>query len=197
VSAKRVAAPTALGIALVLVPALRIGLVIRIGADGAGDGGVARTRPANAGSAVSDLQRIDRIALGQLRLASRQLDQCVGAADVRASPAGLTAYRGCARWPLAHIAVDGKVNGTILYAIGQQMRDIACRALVVGRANNMKLLSADATALVHGLWDASRSGRQATGGGAGAMTALLRSLGREIRHAGVGACGREVLAASA
>jgi hypothetical protein len=197
VTAQRVAAPTALGIALVLVLALLTGLVIHVGADGGADHGVARTPRASGTSAVSDLQRIDHIALGQLRRASRQLEQCVGVADVRASPAGLSAYRGCARWPLAHIAVDGKVNGTILYAIGQQVRHIACRALVVGRANNMKLLSADATALVHGLWDASRSGRHATAGGAGSITAFLRWLGREIRHAGVGSCGREVLAASA
>jgi hypothetical protein len=163
-----------------------LGLVVQWGS-GAPARAVARTPV--GGSAIADLRRIDRIALTQLRRASRELARCVGGEEVRRSPAGLSAYRGCARWPLAHVVVDGKANGSILYGIGQRIEHRACRALVFGRANDMKLLSADADALVRGLWDASRKGRHVTGGGAGSITGFLRALRRELLRTGLGACG--------
>ena len=132
-----------------------------------------------------------------MRRASHQLAGCAGAARVRASVAGMVAWRRCARWPLAHVSVDGRTNGTILYGLGQRLESAKCRAFVVGRANTLRLIAADADQMVRTIWDTSSRGRYLTANGIGSITGFLRTMRRDIARSGLGPCERGLLATSA
>ena len=152
---------------------------------------------AAGGGDLASLRRIDQIALRQMRRASHQLAGCAGAARVRASVAGMVAWRRCARWPLAHISVDGRTNGTILYGLGQRLQSAKCRAFVVGRANTLHLIAADADQMVRTISDASGPGATVTANGIGSITGFLRTMRRDIARSGLGPCERGLLATSA
>ena len=192
---QRLAVPAGLGTALVL--ALAVGLAARLGAPHAASGAPGRTPVATAGGDLASLRRIDRIALHQMRRASRQLAGCAGAERVRASVAGMVAWRRCARWPLAHVSVDGRTNGTILYGLGQRLESAKCRAFVVGRANTLRLMAADADQLIRTIWDTSSRGRYFTANGIGSITGFLRTMRHDIARSGLGPCERGQLATSA
>jgi hypothetical protein len=193
VTVQRLAVPAGLGTALVL--ALAVGLAARLGAPHAG--AVGRTPVAALGADVESLRRIDRIALRQMRRASRQLAACAGARRVRASVRGMVAWRRCARWTIAHVSVDGRTNGTILYGIGQRLEAARCRAFVVGRANTLRLMAADADQLIRTIWDTSSRGRYFAANGIGSITGFLRTMRREIATTGIGPCEHGLLATSA
>jgi hypothetical protein len=195
VTLQRLAVPAGLGTALVL--ALLVGLIARLGAPAAGSHAAARTPVSGAGSDIASVRQIDRIALRQMRRASRQLAGCVDAEEIRASVGGMVAWRRCARWPLAHVSVDGRTNSAILYGIGQRLEAAGCRAFVVGRANTLRLLAADADQLERSIWDTSSRGRHYTANGVGSITGFLRSMRREIARSALGPCERGGLATSA
>jgi hypothetical protein len=195
VTVQRLAVPAGLGTSLVLV--LAVGLAARLGLPRATSHAVGRTPVAAFGGEIASLRQIDRIALRQMRRASRQLAGCAGAERVRASVEGMVAWRRCARWPLAHVSVDGRTNGTILYGIGQRLGATKCRAFVVGRANTLRLMAADADQLVRSIWDTSSRGRYLIANGLGSITGFLRTLQRDIARSGLGPCGRGLLATSA
>jgi hypothetical protein len=192
VTAQRLAAPAGLGTSLVLLLALGLGL--RLGLPHAASQAAARTPVPMIGSELASLRQIDRIALRQMRRASRQLAGCADASRVRASVRGMVAWRRCARWPLAHVSVDGRTNGAILYGIGQRLGATRCRAFVVGRANTLRLLAADADQLVRSIWDTSSRGRYFTANGLGSITGFLRTMRRDITRSGLGPCERDLMA---
>ncbi|HEX4692836.1 MAG TPA: hypothetical protein VH276_19205 [Solirubrobacteraceae bacterium] len=192
---QRLAVPAGLGTALVL--AFAVGLAVRLGAPQAASQAPGRTPVVAGGDDLASLRQIDRIALRQTRRASHQLAGCAGAERVRASVAGMVAWRRCARWPLAHVSVDGRMNGTILYEIGQRLESVKCRAFVVGRANTLRLMAADADQLVRAIWDTSSRGRYFAANGLGSITGFLRTMRHDIARSGLGPCERGLLATSA
>jgi hypothetical protein len=194
VTLQRLAFPAGLGTALVLV--LLLSVLARLGAPRASPP-AGRTPPPAMGSDIASVRQIDRIALRQMRRASLQLAGCVDAAEIRASVGGMVAWRRCARWPLAHVSVDGRTNSAILYGIGQRLEETGCRAFVVGRANTLRLLAADADQLVRNIWDTSDRGRHYAANGLGSITGFLRSMRREIARSALGPCARGGLATSA
>jgi hypothetical protein len=195
VTVQRLAVPAGMGTALVL--ALAVGLAARLGDPQAASRAPGRTPVADAGGDLASLRAIDRIALHQMRRASRQLGGCAGAARIRASVEGMIAWRRCARWPLAHVSVDGRTNGTILYGLGQRVESAKCRAFVVGRANTLRLMAADADQLVRTIWDTSSRGRYFAANGVGSITGFLRTMRHDIVRSGLGPCERGRLATSA
>ena len=191
---QRLAVPAGLGTALVL--AFAVGLAVRLGVPQASRA-PGRTPVVAGGEDLASLRQIDRIALRQMRRASDQLAGCAGAERVRASVAGMVAWRRCARWPLAHVSVDGRMNGTILYEIGQRLESDKCRAFVVGRANTLRLMAADADQLVRAIWDTSSRGRYFAANGLGSITGFLRTMRHDIARSGLGPCARGLLATRA
>jgi hypothetical protein len=195
VTLQRLAVPAGLGTALVLM--LLVGLVARLGPPQASPHAAGRTPVSTTGSDIASVREIDRIALGQMRRASRQLSGCVDAAEIRASVSGMVAWRRCARWPLAHVSVDGRANSAILYGIGQRLEAAGCRAFVVGRANTLRLLAADADQLVRSIWDTSSRGRHYTANGVGSITGFLRTMRQDIARSALGPCEQGLMVTSA
>lgn len=192
---QRLAVPAGLGTALVLM--LLVGLLARLEVPGASPQAAGRTPVSTTGSDIASLREIDHIALRQMRHASRQLSGCVDAAAIRASVHGMVAWRRCARWPLAHVSVDGRTNSAILYGIGQRLDATGCRAFVVGRANTLRLLAADADQLVRSIWDTSSRGRHYAANGIGSITGFLRTMRQDIARSAIGPCVRGLLVTSA
>jgi hypothetical protein len=195
VTLQRLAVPAGLGTALVLM--LVVSLVARVGPPRASPHAALRTPVSTSGSDIASVREIDHIALVQMRRASRQLSGCVDAAVIRASVRGMVAWRRCARWPLAHVSVDGRTNSAILYGIGLRLEETGCRAFVVGRANTLRLLAADADQLERNIWDTSSRGRHDTANGVGSITGFMRTMRRDIARSALGPCepGRLVTSA--
>ena len=120
-------------------------------------------------SDLESLHSARRIARTRLRAAVRSLRRCDG---------------DCARWPLARLAIDGRVAGGILYGVAASDGLADCRPQTMGEANGLRVLGGQADEIIDRLADASRA---ETARAIRATRAMVRDLLRQLRRP---ACAR-------
>ncbi len=136
-------------------------------------------RPPSAASraSVRSLRAARRIAGGQLRAAGRDLDSCPSR-----SPVATLSWRDCVRWPLAHLAIDGRVSGGVLYAIAEHGGLGRCRAQALGEASELRLLGSQSDQVVRGLANSSAEAAAETARSFAATQSLVGDLRRQLRR---------------
>jgi hypothetical protein len=144
--------------------------------------------PAPTGGDLTSVRRMRAIVLTQLRRAQRLLRPCGAPASIARSRIALADWRHCARWPLARLGMDGRMDGGILSTLGGHLPAGGCREAVLGRANGMALIGAEAEAVVHGLWDVSPGGRAETAQGAASVAGLIGAMRRAWRGSPLRLC---------
>jgi hypothetical protein len=144
--------------------------------------------PAPTDGDLSSVRRMRAIALTQLGRAQRLLRPCGEPAGIARTRLALADWRRCARWPLARLGMDGRMDGGILSTLGGHLPAGGCRDAVLGRANGMALLGAEAEALVRGFWDVSPGGRAETEQGATSVAGLIASMRRAWRGSPLRPC---------
>jgi hypothetical protein len=148
-------------------------------------GGPARV--ATAGD-IASLERVDEIVRMQLRSAQSQLRGCSERGGISRSTASSNAWAQCARWPLAHLAMNGRTDGGILYSLAQHLPAGDCRQAVLGRSNTIRLLAADADEILRAVRDRTPSGRSATATRASSMLHLIGGLRHDWRSSSLTSC---------
>jgi hypothetical protein len=137
-------------------------------------------QPPSAAASTSDrrsLRSTRRIARGQLRDAGRALRTCP-------SPAQVTARRwgSCVRWPLAHLAIDGRTSGGVLSAIAGREALAGCREQVMEEASGLRMLGSESDQLVRGLANSSTQARGETARTFASTWRLIVDLRRQMRR---------------
>jgi hypothetical protein len=132
---------------------------------------------ADAGSVLA----VRRIAARQLREAGRQVQTCAGAG-------GRGNGARCVRWPLAHLAVAGRVNARLLYGLGEPLPLGRCRETAMAAGGGMRVLGGSADQLVRGVADTSATGRRETAQRLGALPGLIAALRRQLHPTQWRAC---------
>lgn len=155
------------------------------GADRDWSGSAARLRapparqPTTAASsaAVQSLRAARAIAKRQLGDAERELRGCAPG-----SPASTLGWRDCIRWPLAHLAIDGRISGGVLYAIAQRGQLGHCREQALGEASGLRLLGGLSDQVVRGLHNTSADATAETARSFAATRSLAHDLRRQLRR---------------
>jgi hypothetical protein len=124
---------------------------------------------------LETLRSVRAIARGRLGTAATTLGRC------RARPR-TEAWRTCVRWPLAKLAIDGRVAGGMLYGVATGDGLGACRSQAMGEANTLRVLGGQANAIVHGLVGSSPEGRAETVRAYRATRSLVQDLRRQFRR---------------
>jgi hypothetical protein len=124
-------------------------------------------------AAVQSLRAARGIANRQLGDADRELRGCAPG-----SPVSTLGWRDCVRWPLAHLAVDGRISGGVLYSIGQRGQLGHCREQALGEASGLRLLGGLSDEVVRGLASSSADATAETA----RSFAATRSLAHDLRH---------------
>ena len=124
-------------------------------------------------AAVQSLRSARRIAAQQIRDASQELRGC--GTD---RPPTTLSWRDCVRWPLAHLAIDGRVSGGMLHAIADRRQLGDCRELALGEASSLRLLGDLSDEVVRGLANSSAEAAAETA----RSFAATRSLAHDLRH---------------
>ena len=140
---------------------------------------------------VESLRRVRSIAAGQLREADRALDACPRGARIRSSAPAVTAWSACARWPVAHLTVNARIDASILFLTAERLPIGRCRSMALGRSNAMRLLAEAAHQLEAGAWNRSRAGREATAQRLASLRRLVRYVSDRLRRGAPG-CRREL-----
>jgi hypothetical protein len=92
------------------------------------------------------------------------------------------AWRSCVRWPLARLAIDGRVAGGMLFAVAARDGLGACGDRAMGAANTLRVLGGQADEVVDDLASSSPTGRAETGRAYEATRALMEDLRRQLRR---------------
>jgi hypothetical protein len=154
-------------------------------ADRVGSGSAVRLRAAPASqrpsaashAGVQSLRSARTIAGRQLRKAGRELRTCA-----RRTPASMLSWRSCVRWPLAHLVIDGRVSGGVLYAIAERGGIGHCREQALGEASGLRLLGGLSDQLVHGLPNSSSQAAAEAARLFEATRSLIVDLRRQLRR---------------
>jgi hypothetical protein len=128
-------------------------------------------------AAVQSLRSARRIAARQLRDVDRDLRGCLAG-----TPATTLNWRDCVRWPLAHLAVDGRVTGGVLYAIAERGQLGTCREQALGEASGLRLLGGLSDEVVRGLRNSSAEAAAETARSFKATRSLMHDLRRQLRQ---------------
>ena len=145
----------------------------------------ARVSPAAtvaAGADIASLRRVRTIAVSQLREADHMLSTCPPAARVSRSARDIDAWSACARWHVAHLEVNGRINARILYTTAGRLPSGQCQRAAMGRANAMMLLADAAHQLLLGASDRSRPGRTASMHRIDQLRGLIRDSRDDLRR---------------
>jgi hypothetical protein len=126
---------------------------------------------------VRSLRAARRIAGGQLRAAGQELQSCPSR-----TPEATLSWRDCVRWPLAHLAIDGRVSGGILYAIAERGGLGECREQALGEASGLRLLGNVSDQVVRGLANSSAEAAAETARSFAATRSLVADLRRQLRR---------------
>lgn len=126
---------------------------------------------------MRSLRAARRIADGQLRDVARELESCAPRTQVSA-----LRWRDCVRWPLAHLAIDGRVSGGVLYAIVEREGLGYCREQALGEASGLRLLGSLTDQLVRGLANSSSEAAAETARSFEATRSLIAELRRQLRR---------------
>jgi hypothetical protein len=181
------------GLAVGCLPAVALLIALPISgrssapeADRVGSGGAAMLRAppashvptvASRGS-LRSLRYARRMAGRQLRDDERDLRNCVSR-----TPATILDWRHCVRWPLAHLAIDGRVSGGVLYAIAERLPRGGCREQALGEANELRILGGLSDEVLHGLSNSSDEAAAETARSFDAATSMMVDVRRQLFEA--------------
>jgi hypothetical protein len=144
-------------------------------------------QPQSAAATAADLRSLRyarTTAAVQLRVAGRALRGCPPRPQV-----AVRRWRECVRWPLAHLAIDGRISGGMLYSIAGREGLGRCRALAMGEANTLRILRELTEELVRGLANSSSRALAETARSYASTRSLIGDLRRQLRRP-IGACGK-------
>jgi len=126
---------------------------------------------------LASLRKARKIARGQLRIAGRALWSCPSRARI-----AVRRWRGCVREPLAHLAIDGRTMGGVLYAVAGSPGLARCRDQPMGEASSLRVLGSQSDQLVRGLANSSPAARAETARLFTSTRHLITDLRRQLRR---------------
>jgi hypothetical protein len=144
-------------------------------------------QPRSAAATAADLRSLRyarNTAAVRLRDADRALRGCP-----RRPQVAVRRWRACVRWPLAHLAIDGRISGGVLYSIAGREGLGRCRAQAMGEANELRLLRGVTDELVRGLANSSSQALAETARSYASTRSLIGDLRRQLRRP-IGACAK-------
>jgi hypothetical protein len=124
---------------------------------------------------LQTLRSVRGIVRGRLGAVATSLRRCPARDHTEA-------WRSCVRWPLARLAIDGRVAGGMLYAVAARDGLGACGARAMGAANTLRVLGGQADEVVDDLAGSTPTGRAETARAYEATRALMEDLRRQLRR---------------